>query len=52
MAPDDADVEAAMGVYLRGALPCLAGLERSPANRVAAALQARWRRAARVGLVK
>ena len=41
MAPDDAEVEGAMGVYLRAALPRLRGLERSPLNRAAAWLQAR-----------
>lgn len=41
MAPDDAEVESAMGVYLRAALPRLRGLERSPLNRAAAWLQAR-----------
>ena len=40
MAPDDAEVEGAMGVYLRAALPRLHGLERSPLNRAAAWLQA------------
>lgn len=41
MAPDDSEVEGAMGVYLRAALPRLRGLERSPLNRAAAWLQAR-----------
>ena len=41
MAPDDAEVEGAMGVYLRAALPRLRGLDRSPLNRAAAWLQAR-----------
>ena len=41
MAPNDAEVEGAMGVYLRAALPRLRGLERSPLNRAAAWLQAR-----------
>lgn len=41
MVPDEAEVEGAMGVYVGRALPGLHGLERSPLNRAAAALQAR-----------
>ncbi len=41
MVPDEAEVEGAMGVYIGRALPGLRGLERSPLNRAAAALQAR-----------
>jgi len=37
--PDDGEVTDAMGVYLQHALPALAGLERSPLNLAAAALQ-------------
>jgi len=39
--PDDGEVTDAMGVYLQHALPALAGLQRSPLNLAAAALQVR-----------
>ena len=41
MFPDDREVTDAMGVYLQHALPDLAGMERAPLTRAAAALQVR-----------